>query len=181
MVIRHKGILASEKKMMSKLEELAKEGWILENAGGFRYELRKEEPRQIKYLLDIHKSEQEEETQEYIRLMEKAGWNFCCRHKEYFFFTGKKGASPVYSDGQKELKSYELMRKTNLQMALVCGAIPCIMVIMAIFGFDFFIPVWGPVYGVVFAATIAGFVAAMCISVNYENRIKRVKDRNKIG
>lgn len=105
--IRNNGLGRFEEKEMAKLESYAKQGWHLEGFYGFKFKLRKGEPRNLKYSLDYQKHPDKE----YFSFFEDAGWMHVCSADEIHIFCAPQNATPIYTDTISRIEMYEEEKK----------------------------------------------------------------------
>ena len=105
----NEGVAFSEDKMMKKLSDRAKEGWLLERATIMSFKLKKGEPQNLIYSMDCNNPKDSDK--EYFELFEKSGWTHVCSLEEMHFFTAKEGTVPIYTEKDIEIEKYEDIRK----------------------------------------------------------------------
>lgn len=173
--ILHKGILKHEIENKQKLEQLRKEGWVVNRITAREYQFRAADPADEIYLLDVHMNDKDE--QEYLQDMEQAGWTLAAAREEYHLFTAKPGTPPKYSDSFREVKQYDAIRRTNMGIALICSGGVLLLAIILLFWPQYFRTSFGFVYLLAGALILFFFVISMLESLNQERRIKRIKER----
>lgn len=106
----NEGLAFSEDKMMKKLSDRAREGWLLEKATIMRFKLKKGEPQNLIYSMDCN--DPKESDKEYFELFEKSGWTHVCSLEELHFFSAKEGTVPIYTEKNVEIEKYRNIKRT---------------------------------------------------------------------
>lgn len=89
------------KAMEEYLEQMAKQGWMLEKVGKITAKFRGIKPQPLKFYIDVFKEggpltpENTEEALEYRNLCRESGWNYITSMDHLQFFYAKAGSSPV--------------------------------------------------------------------------------------
>lgn len=91
------GYAFAEEQEMDKLGRLAAEGWLLEGFAFLGYWLRKGEPQQLVYSLDVQ-DVREGEREEYLQMFRAGGWLPVCSNGKLHIFSSAPGTLPIYSD-----------------------------------------------------------------------------------
>lgn len=106
----NEGLAFTEEKMMKKLSDRAKEGWLLEKATLMRFKLKKGEPENLIYSMDCNNPKSSDK--EYFELFEKSGWTHVCSLDYIHFFSAQVGTVPIYTEKDVEIEKYKGTRKT---------------------------------------------------------------------
>lgn len=116
--ILQRGFAYYAEKDMKKLEEMAREGWILKGftLGGFYYKLVKGEPQELSYSWDDHHVKISEK-EEYYKTFRKAGWELvdCVKSKKKIYgtiFVAPAGTIPIYTDDDAKVYNYRQTKKS---------------------------------------------------------------------
>lgn len=115
--VLNNGLAFSEEKDLKKLNELAKEGWMLDDFafGGFFFKLKKAEPQSIIYNLDYQKNVDDD----YFDYFASAGWTLVCStDNSLFIFQAPEGTKPIYSDKTTLVDKYEAVKSQMFKVAL---------------------------------------------------------------
>jgi cytochrome c oxidase subunit IV len=100
------GLAFAEEKEMDKLGKLAAEGWLLEGFAFLGFRLRKGQPQQLVYSLDIQ-DVRENERREYAETFRASGWQFVCSAGNMHIFSAAPGTLPIYSDQSSLREKYK--------------------------------------------------------------------------
>lgn len=95
-IMLNDGWAFSEQKMLTKLEEYAKEGWILEKATILKFYLKKGEPQNLQYAMDFQPKV--EDLEEYKKIFESAGWQYVCDCYGFYIFKADHGTKRIHTD-----------------------------------------------------------------------------------
>lgn len=112
------------KAMEIYLEEMARNGWMLEKIGQFIAKFRAIEPQNLKFYVDVFKkggtltSENNEELVAYRKLCQESGWTFITSQEylQFFYADGGSEPLPLQTDEEIELK---IVENTLLKRELV--------------------------------------------------------------
>lgn len=86
----------SEQKMLTQLEEYAKEGWILERATILKFYLKKGKPQNLQYAMDFQPKV--DDFEEYKKIFESAGWQYVCHCYGFYIFKAYPGTQKIHTD-----------------------------------------------------------------------------------
>lgn len=160
----NKGLAFSEEKMMKKLSDRAKEGWILEKVTLMWFKLKKREPQNLIYAVDCNKVKKSDE--EYFEFFEKSGWTHVFTLDYLHFFSAKEGTVPIYTDKDQEGEKYESTRKwyTVALVSSVLAFIACI-IISARYGSAMDNTMWFSVIAIVAFLSVMIAVPSLMVTV----------------
>ena len=123
------GLAFFENQDMRKLDEYAKEGWILESFTPFGYKLIKVKPENIKYSLDYQKKVDAD----YFSYFEAAGWTHVCSGgNQIHIFSAPEGTHPIYTEKVTMFEKYETARKSMGKVALPTLIITLILFLLTV-------------------------------------------------
>lgn len=107
--IINSGLAFNEESDMKKLENYARQGWILKSIiGGVLYKFKKSKPQEIIYTVDY----QIDVNEEYFNIFKEAGWNHILSiENQIHIFSAKSGTRPIYSDLNSEIQKYINIRE----------------------------------------------------------------------
>jgi hypothetical protein len=109
------GFAFNEQEDMDKLRAYAKEGWLLERQQFMGYQLKKGEPKNIKFSLDYQK----EADDDYFAYFEAAGWTLVCSTaNEIHIFSAPEGTTPIHTDKIPLIEKYKTEKKRMGKIAL---------------------------------------------------------------
>lgn len=123
--ISNSGFDISGFTMMKKLEQQAKEGWLLNSMTTLNFKLKKGQPQELAYSFDYQSDLQDE--QEYFSLFLQAGWKPVCNHNGFYIFSAPIGTVPIYTDTtyltqqRNKRKKVVLFALGNSVLALLMG------------------------------------------------------------
>lgn len=101
----------AEEKMLKRLSQFAKEGWLLESMTAMKFQLIKVTPEDLIYAMDYQKNV--EDLDEYFAIFTEAGWSFVCELSGFRIFSAPKGTKEIYTD-DTNLKEMILSRKKKV-------------------------------------------------------------------
>ena len=117
--ITSNGLAFSEEKEMRKLARLAAEGWLLESFAFLGYRLRRGEPQELVYSLDMQRVDPGD-WQEYREVFEAGGWrHVCSAGEEMHVFAAPPGTPPIFSDRSTRREKYERMSRITGWSAMI--------------------------------------------------------------
>lgn len=122
------GLAFDEDRVLKKMSDLAKKGWILKKMTLFKYKLEKAEPQELIYSMDYKELKEDEE--EYFDIFNKSGWKHMCSYGPFHFFSASKGTVPIYTDRENYLGKYKAPKNLYLK-ALVISTLSLLIVILA--------------------------------------------------
>ncbi len=114
------GLALVEEKEMKQLGQLAREGWLLESFAFLGYKLRKAEPQELDYALDIH-AVLAGERADYVEMFAASGWKLVCSQGDLHIFSAAPGTQPIYSDKSTMVEKYRRAVKRWKRLSLVSG------------------------------------------------------------
>lgn len=123
--ILNMGLAFDEDRVLKKMSDLAKDGWILNEMTLFRYKLEKSEACEIIYSMDYKELKQDKE--EYFEIFNNSGWSHMCSYGPYHFFSAEKGTIPIYTDKKNYLEKYKKSRNIYLK-TLVLSVLSLVIV-----------------------------------------------------
>lgn len=119
----NEGFAISEHKMLRRLENFAKEGWILESMTALNFILRKGPVQDIQYSMDY----QIEVTdfQEYTKVFESSGWQYVCHYGGFYIFKADKTAMPIHTDSKllDDIRNNQKKKSVALLLFSVLGLV----------------------------------------------------------
>ncbi|WP_298843207.1 DUF2812 domain-containing protein [Clostridium sp.] len=95
--ILNMGLAFDEDRVMRKLSQTAKEGWILEGMSLIKYKLVKGQARDIVYSMD-YKDLGTEDNMEYFEIFQSSGWEHVCSYGPFHFFCASPEIFPIYTE-----------------------------------------------------------------------------------
>ncbi|GAA0679819.1 MULTISPECIES: DUF2812 domain-containing protein [Clostridium] len=110
----------SKNKMLRKLSNYAKEGWILESMSTLKFNLIKGEPKDLIYSMDYQP--EVEDINEYLEIFKMEGWAFVCEDQGFRIFSAAPGSKPIYTD----TTALDESRKIRMKYAAIILAISLI-------------------------------------------------------
>lgn len=116
------GLAFAEQREMRKLSRLAAQGWLLESFAFAGYALRRGQPQNLIYSLDMQ-AVGKEELEEYRETFRAGGWRPVCSAGEMHIFAAAPGTRPIHSDPGTHLEKYRRMSRITLLLTLVFLAI----------------------------------------------------------
>jgi hypothetical protein len=102
----------SKNKMLAKLSDYAKEGWILESMTTMKFNMVKKEPQDIIYDMDYQPVI--EDMDEYLEIFKAAGWNLVCGIGGFRVFSAPSGTKPIYTDKSALIEDRKRRTKETL-------------------------------------------------------------------
>ncbi len=123
---------AYEEKIIKKLNNLSKEGWILESVGPLRYKLVKGEFNDYIYSMDYN--ENKEDLDEYFDIFKSGGWDYVDSYEGFHFFRANIGTTPIYTDKESNKNKYEVIRSRYNKNGIISGVI---MIFIVLLGLEF--------------------------------------------
>lgn len=121
---------AYEEKIIKKLSNLSKEGWILESVGPFRYKLVKGECKNYIYSMDYNESK--EDLDEYFDIFKSGGWDYVDSYESFHFFRADSGTTPIYTDKESNKNKYEVIRSKSNKTGIITGTIMIFIVLLGL-------------------------------------------------
>lgn len=91
------GLAFAEESDMDRLSAWAEKGWFLDRFAMFGFILRRGEPQQRIYCLDIRQLQKEEEA-EYRNIFADSGWIHICSSGDFHIFSAEPGTIPIHTD-----------------------------------------------------------------------------------
>lgn len=115
--IMNMGLAFDEDRVMKKLSQMAKEGWILKEMSLFRYKLVKSQPKEIIYSMDY--KELSKDDNEYFELFKNSGWEHMCSFGPYHFFSAPPETVPIYTEKENYLSKYEKSKQVYKKTTII--------------------------------------------------------------
>lgn len=122
------GLAFDERRLLKKLELMAKEGWMLDGMTMLRYRLVKDKPRDLRYAMDYKKLEPEEET-EYFSFFEEAAWKHVYSLQGLHFFCAQPDTVPIHTDRATRKEKYSGYKQGSFLTMLISA-----MLLVVLFG-----------------------------------------------
>lgn len=125
------GLAFSEDSLIEKLNNYAKEGWLLEKFThtGFFFKLVKGEPTDEIYCMDTRK----EVDNDYYKIFETAGWKHISTGYDMFhFFQAPKGTTTIYTDPVTAKEKNADIQELAGKGALFSGIILILVILLQI-------------------------------------------------
>lgn len=168
------GLAFAEEKEMDKLGKLAAEGWLLEGFAFLGFRLRKGQPQQLIYSLDVQ-DVGERERVEYEQTFMASGWQLVCSTGNMHIFSAVPGTQPIYSDitslRQKYMRASSFFKWASLILWLLFAAGVALRTYVD----------WEP-YSMIYRNTLAAVplllvlaVPSLMVLVAYQVRLRRLK------
>ena len=113
----NEGWAISQEKMLKKLSNYAKEGWILDKMTMLKFHMLKGEPQELYYGMDFQETLEDEK--EYLRLFEEDGWEFICGDEGFRVVATKDKHKKLHTDRTLLKETRDKEKKRALIMLLV--------------------------------------------------------------
>ncbi len=106
-----------DEKEQSWLEQMAADGWMLDDVVFIYYTFHKEKPQTVHYRLDYQELK-ENELQDYLNLFTDAGWDYKGRMNNWFYFCSRgEKTKEIYTDVHSKVQKYKRIIRT---LVLAC-------------------------------------------------------------
>ncbi|WNF23428.1 DUF2812 domain-containing protein [Mesobacillus jeotgali] len=171
------GLAFDEEKDMSKLEQLAREGWIFDRFAFMGYRLRKAETQDIQYSLDYRK----DADADYFAYFKEAGWKHEGTAENYIhIFSAPKGTAPIYTDSDSLVEKYssEKSRMGKGALIMLAATLSIMTALWVISYFSLFSSFEGTVktvIGVLFVVSLIGLVFTFMPYLGYAYKLNKLK------
>ena len=99
------GLAFAEEREMKKLSKMAAKGWLLESFAFAGFTLRRGEPQELIYCLDVQTLSADEK-EEYDETFRAGGWQPVCSVENMHIFSAAPGTKPIYSDQNSLQEKY---------------------------------------------------------------------------
>lgn len=165
------GLAFDENRILKKMSNLAREGWILKEMTLFKYKLEKAEPQELIYSMDYKELKGDED--EYFELFSESKWKHMCSYGSFHFFSASPGTVPIYTDKENYLEKYKHARELYFRALIVSTISILAVILIKLFVADKLNN--KAVYILLFViATISVAIAAPCLAVTlaYNIRLK---------
>ncbi|WP_050180463.1 DUF2812 domain-containing protein [Domibacillus robiginosus] len=171
------GLAFDEEQDMTRLEKMARKGWMFDRFAFMGYKLKKAQPQEIQYSLDYRKNADSD----YFAYFKEAGWSHVASSANYIhLFSAPPGTVPIYSDKETMIDKYEnekiMMRKGAFVMLLV--TLLCMAAIYFTNNTTLFSGIQGLVEGalnIVLCISLIGLIFTGMPYVGYLYRVNKLK------
>ena len=99
------------------LQQMALQGWHLEEVFIFTYRFVRGKPGDFVYRFDFRPMKNRKELEEYVGLFEDAGWQYVASLSSWHYFRREKtgeGCDEIFSDNRSKLEKYRRLQLTML-------------------------------------------------------------------
>lgn len=173
------GLAFDEKRLLKKLESMAKEGWKLDRMTTLRYRLVKVEPQNLQYAMDYKKVKSEEEA-EYFSLFAEADWEHLCSLQGFHFFCAKSDAVPIHTDQETKVEKYSGYKRGSFLVMLISALLFAILFgVNQLNGFAFLGSSQKLVVPILLACVCAVFLPACMMSVAYAKHVREIEAEDR--
>lgn len=170
--IMNMGLAFDEDKLVKKLSELAKEGWILKEMTLFKYKLEKGEPQEIIYSMDYKNLEENKD--EYFGLFSDSGWKHMCSFGLYHFFAASADTIHIYTDKESYVSKYKNLKDIYMKMLIISFVSFLVVTLLDLFLSNRVINEFADVALTVLGAVSAGIaVPSLMVTIALALRIKK--------
>lgn len=173
------GLAFDERRLLKKLELMAKEGWMLDGMTMLRYRLVKDKPRDLRYAMDYKKLEPEEET-EYFSFFEEAAWKHVYSLQGLHFFCAQPDTVPIHTDRATRKEKYSGYKRGSFLTMLISA-----LLFVVLFGleqmnaFAFLGRSQNRVFPFLLAGTGAVFIPSCMMSMAYAKRMREIESEER--
>ncbi|MFT5872592.1 MAG: hypothetical protein ACI8WT_001523 [Clostridium sp.] len=176
--IMNLGLAFDEDRVMKKLSQMAKEGWILEEMTLFRYRLVKEQPKEIVYSMDYKKLG--ENSDEYFELFQNSGWKHMCSYGDYYhFFSAPPETVSIYTEKENYLSKYKNSKDGCKKTAVISILMLSLLVIIEfVVGSRIEGKIIKNIMGILSIILVAIIVPSLMVSISYSLKEKRILKKN---
>ncbi|MCL6457668.1 MAG: DUF2812 domain-containing protein [Gorillibacterium sp.] len=114
------GLAFSEEREMCKLSRMAAKGWLLESFSFAGFTLRRGNPQELIYCLDMQTIPADEQ-EEYHDTFRASGWQPVCFVGNMHIFSAAPGTKPIYSDRSSLREKYIRANRMFKRSAIIFG------------------------------------------------------------
>lgn len=169
------GLAFDETRLLKRLEDLAEEGWLLDNMTTFRYRLRKATPSRLRYAMDYRRLQAEEEA-EYFAIFEEEGWEPVCSLQGFHFFSASPESVAIHTEQATKREKYSGFQRVCFLSMLLSGAGVLMLLLLGRIDALAFLGRGEP-YAMAILLTVAAavFVPSVMMSVAYWHRMRKIR------
>jgi len=116
------------------LQQMALQGWHLEEVFIFTYRFVRGKPGDFVYRFDFRPMKNRKELEEYVGLFEDAGWQYVASLSSWHYFRREKtgeGCDEIFSDNRSKLEKYRRLQLTMLVTSNAALISPLYLLVIA--------------------------------------------------